>query len=177
MIPEGRGPQVTTPIQDVEVHTLEGEPATLAEHRGKVLLVVNVASRCGFTPQYAGLQRLQQAYSDRGFSVLGFPCNQFLGQEPGNAAEIRDFCTQEYGVTFPLYEKIDVNGDDRHPLYRILAATPDADGNAGDVAWNFEKFLVAPDGRVVARFRSKVAPEDPELLDAIEALLAGTAPE
>lgn len=158
-------------IYDVELHTLEGEPATLATHHGEVLLVVNVASRCGFTPQYEGLQDLHVTYAGRGFSVLGFPCNQFLGQEPGDADEIREFCTSEYGVTFPLYEKVEVNGENRHPLYGILTATADASGAAGDVGWNFEKFLVARDGRVAARFRTNVAPDDPALVEKIEALL------
>lgn len=159
-------------LYDLELETLEGEPASLGEHRGKVLLIVNVASRCGYTPQYRGLQNLQDDYAEKGFTVLGFPCNQFLGQEPGTPAEIREFCTREYGVTFPLYAKIDVNGDDRAPLYEILTAVADAAGNAGDVGWNFEKFLVDADGTPVERFRSKVEPEDPAVIDAIEALLA-----
>lgn len=158
-------------IYDIPISTLEGEPATLAEHAGRVLVIVNVASRCGLTPQYEGLQRLHETYADRGLSVLGFPCNQFLEQEPGDATEIRDFVTETYGVTFPLYEKIDVNGEDRHPIYDILAAAPDADSKAGEVAWNFEKFVVSPDGDVVARFRPTVAPDDPEFVATIERLL------
>lgn len=159
-------------LYDVEVHTLEGEPASLADYAGKVLLVVNVASRCGFTPQYRGLQDLQARYAADGFTVLGFPCNQFLDQEPGTPEEIRAFCTDEFGVTFPLFEKIDVNGECRHPLYEILAEVPDFRGNAGDIGWNFEKFLVARDGAPVQRFSSKVAPDDARLISAIEVQLA-----
>lgn len=158
-------------IYDTSVNTLEGEPKTLAEHEGKVLLVVNVASRCGFTPQYSGLQRLQDTYAGRGFTVLGFPCNQFMEQEPGTPTEIREFCTNEYHVTFPMYEKVAVNGEDRHPLYAILTQVADATGTAGDVGWNFEKFLVSADGRPRVRFRSNVDPEDPAVVNAIEALL------
>lgn len=158
-------------IHDVPIAKLSGEPATLAEHKGKVLLLVNVASKCGQTPQYAGLEELHEELADRGFSVLGFPCNQFLGQEPGSPEEIQQFCSTTYGVTFPLYEKIDVNGPDRHPLYEQLTRLPDDEGNAGDVHWNFEKFLVSPDGEVVRRFRPLVKPEDPALRTAIEQLL------
>src|SRR5579883_2067781 len=125
------------------IHTLTGTPSSLAEHRGKAILVVNVASTCGLTPQYAGLERIHERFADRGFTVLGFPCNQFLGQEPGSAEEIATFCSTTYGVTFPLFEKIDVNGDDRHPIYAELTAVPDAEGNAGDITWNFEKFLLS----------------------------------
>lgn len=159
-------------VYDVEVRTLEGEPASLADHKGKVLLIVNVASQCGFTPQYRGLQALQDRYSGEGFTVLGFPCNQFLAQEPGTPAEIRDFCTSEYAVTFPLFEKIDVNGEGRHPLYEILAEVPDFRGQTGDIGWNFEKFLVARDGTPTARFRMKVAPDDVRLVEKLESLLA-----
>lgn len=155
-------------IHDAKINTLEGEPADLSDFKGKALLVVNVASKCGLTPQYSGLQELHDTYSDRGFEVLGFPCNQFMGQEPGTSEEIREFCTTSYQVTFPLFEKIDVNGANRHPVYEELTTVPDADGEAGDVKWNFEKFLVAPDGSVVARFRPQVAPEDPTLVAAIE---------
>lgn len=156
---------------DIPIHDLEGAPSSLAPHRGKALLVVNVASKCGLTPQYEGLERLQERYGPRGFSVLGFPCNQFMGQEPGTAEEIREFCSTTYGVTFPLFEKIEVNGDGRHPIYDELTQVPDADGAAGDIQWNFEKFLVAPDGQIVGRFRPGVEPEDPVLVDAIEAQL------
>jgi glutathione peroxidase len=158
-------------LYDIPIHTLSGEESSLAPHRGKALLLVNVASKCGLTPQYSGLEQLQERYAERGFSVLGFPCNQFLGQEPGTAAEIAEFCSATYGVTFPLFEKIDVNGDHRHPIYAELTAVADADGQAGDVTWNFEKFLVSPDGEVVGRFRPQVEPEDPALVGAIEAQL------
>ncbi|MHB8330285.1 MAG: glutathione peroxidase [Acidimicrobiales bacterium] len=158
-------------IYDIPIRTLHGEPSSLAPYKGKALLLVNVASRCGLTPQYAGLQRLQDTYGDRGFSVLGFPCNQFLEQEPGTADEIAQFCSVNYGVTFPLYEKIDVNGPDRHHLYDELATTADADGVAGDIQWNFEKFLMSPEGEIVARFRPGVEPDGPGLLSAVESAL------
>lgn len=158
-------------IHDIGVHTLSGEPTTLAAMRGKVLLVVNVASKCGLTPQYAGLERLQERFGDKGFSVIGFPCNQFAGQEPGTAEEIETFCSTTYGVTFPMFAKIDVNGPDRHPVYAELTRAADAQGEAGDVQWNFEKFLVDGEGSVVARIRPRTEPEDESLLKAIEALL------
>ncbi|AEW97158.1 MULTISPECIES: glutathione peroxidase [Streptomycetaceae] len=158
-------------IYDIPLRTLAGDPATLAEHRGKALLVVNVASKCGLTPQYEGLERLHKRYADRGFTVLGFPCNQFGGQEPGSSEEIATFCSATYGVTFPLYEKADVNGAGRQPLYTELTRTADADGEAGDIQWNFEKFLIAPDGTVAARFRPRTDPEAPEVVSAIESLL------
>jgi glutathione peroxidase len=160
-------------IYDAEISTLEGESTTLAGYKGKALLLVNVASKCGLTPQYEGLEKLHENYAGRGFEVLGFPCNQFMGQEPGTAAEIREFCDTNYHVEFPLFEKIDVNGAQAHPIYRELTQVPDADGEAGDVKWNFEKFLVAPDGSVVGRFRPPVTPEDPALIAAIEAQLPG----
>lgn len=138
----------------------------------KVVLVVNVASKCGLTPQYEGLVRLQERYADRGFSVLGVPCNQFMGQEPGSAEEIQTFCSTTYGVTFPLTEKIDVNGEDRHSLYSELTAVEDSEGAAGDIQWNFEKFLLGPGGEVVARFRPTVDPEADEIIAAIEAQLS-----
>lgn len=162
-----------TAIYDIPIRSLQGEPGSLAEHKGKALLLVNVASRCGLTPQYAGLQRLQDTYAARGFSVLGFPCNQFLEQEPGTPEEIAEFCSVNYGVTFPLSEKIEVNGPGRHPLYEQLTLSLDAEGNAGDIQWNFEKFLVSPEGEVVARFRPGVEPEDPALVTALEAALPG----
>jgi len=158
-------------IFDTPIATLSGEASSLQPFEGKALLLVNVASKCGLTPQYAGLEELQQTYEDRGFSVLGFPCNQFLGQEPGSAEEILTFCSTTYGVTFPLFEKIEVNGDNRHPIYAELTSVADADGEAGDVKWNFEKFLVSPIGEVVGRFRPQVEPEDPALVAAIEAYL------
>jgi glutathione peroxidase len=155
-------------IYDLPIHTLDGELTTLAEQKGKTLLLVNVASRCRLTPQYEGIERLHRRYAEKGFSVLGFPCDQFRGQEPGTAAEIKTFCSTQYGVTFPLFEKIDVNGDKRHALYAQLVLTADAQGLAGDVAWNFEKFLVSKTGEVVARFRPTVDPEAPEVIRAIE---------
>ena len=158
-------------IYDIPVNTLSGEATTLGSLRGKALLVVNVASKCGLTPQYKGLEQLQEQYADQGFSVVGFPCNQFNGQEPGTSEEIATFCSTTYGVTFPMFEKLEVNGSGRHPLYAELTRVPDADGNAGDVAWNFEKYLVSPEGEVVARFRPTITPEDEGLVKAVEAQL------
>jgi glutathione peroxidase len=158
-------------LYDIPISTLDGAPSSLAPYQGKTLLLVNVASKCGLTPQYEGLEKLQKTYGDKGFSVLGFPCNQFAGQEPGSAEEIAEFCSNTYGVSFPLFEKIDVNGDDRHPLYEELTKAEDAEGNAGDITWNFEKFLVSPKGEVVARFRPRTAPEDAVVVDAIAANL------
>jgi glutathione peroxidase len=158
-------------IYDLPLHTLDGAPASLGEFKGKTVLVVNVASKCGLTPQYAGLERLQEQYAERGFTVAGFPCNQFGGQEPGTAEEISTFCSTTYGVTFPMFEKIEVNGADRHPLYTELTATPDADGEAGDIQWNFEKFLIDPAGAIVGRFRPRTEPDDPIVISAIEAIL------
>ena len=158
-------------IYDIPVHTLTGDDGSLAPYAGTSVLVVNVASKCGLTPQYEGLERLQKTYEDRGFSVVGFPCNQFMGQEPGTAEEIQSFCSTTYGVTFPLFEKIDVNGADRHPIYEELTKTADAEGYAGDIRWNFEKFLVGPDGGV-QRFAPTITPEDPILVAAIEAALS-----
>jgi glutathione peroxidase len=158
-------------IHDIPVRTLAGEPTSLAALAGSTLLIVNVASKCGLTPQYAGLERLHKRYAPRGFSVVGFPCNQFGGQEPGTHEEIAEFCSTTYGVTFPMFEKIEVNGPGRHPIYAELTTTPDADGVAGDVKWNFEKFLVDPRGEAVARFRPETGPEDPALVAAVEAHL------
>ncbi|NKE60132.1 glutathione peroxidase [Lentzea sp. PSKA42] len=158
-------------IHDIPVATLAGEPGSLNTLRGKVLLIVNVASRCGLTPQYAGLERLQEKYGEEGFSVVGFPCNQFAAQEPGTSEEIATFCSTTYGVSFPLYEKVEVNGSGQHPVYRELTRHPDAEGTAGDVQWNFEKFLVSRDGQVLSRFRPRVEPEDPAITEAIEAAL------
>ena len=155
-------------VYELPLRTLEGEPTSLAEHEGRALLLVNVASECGLTPQYAGLQKLHETYGPRGLVVVGFPCNQFGGQEPGTAEEIRGFCDARYGVTFPMMEKIEVNGPGRHPLYRELTAAPDASGAAGDVQWNFEKFVVSADRETVRRFRPKTAPDDPALVEAIE---------
>jgi glutathione peroxidase len=166
-----RGETATVALYDIPLKTLSGEPASLAEQKGKVLLIVNVASKCGLTPQYTGLERLHERYGDRGFSVLGFPCNQFGAQEPGSPEEIATFCSTTYGVTFPLFEKLEVNGDGRHPVYQELTAVADAEGKAGDIQWNFEKFLVSADGEIVGRFRPLVDPEAPELVAAIEAQL------
>jgi len=156
---------------DASIANLDGTAADLHAFDSNAVLIVNVASKCGLTPQYEGLERLQQRYADRGFTVLGVPCNQFMGQEPGTSEEIATFCSSTYGVTFPLTEKIDVNGDDRHALYAELTASSDAAGEAGDIQWNFEKFLVAPGGSIVGRFRPTVEPEADELVAAIEAVL------
>jgi glutathione peroxidase len=163
-------------LRDIPVNTLSGQPASLSgdDLAGKTLLVVNVASKCGLTPQYAGLEELHERFADRGFSVVGFPCNQFMGQEPGSPEEIAEFCSTTYGVTFPLFQKIEVNGDTRHPIYAELTATTDADGEAGDIQWNFEKFLVSPEGTVLGRFRPRTEPDAPALVAAIEASLAAS---
>jgi len=158
-------------IHGIPVKTLDGRDSSLGEFAGKALLVVNVASKCGLTPQYSGLERLQERFGEQGFSVVGFPCNQFAGQEPGSADEIQTFCSTTYGVTFPLFEKIDVNGEGRHPLYAELTETADSEGAAGDVQWNFEKFLIGADGEVLARFRPRTEPEDETVVKAIEAAL------
>jgi glutathione peroxidase len=158
-------------LRDIPVNTLAGEPSSLAALDGKTLLIVNVASKCGLTPQYTGLEELHERFAGRGFSVVGFPCNQFGGQEPGSADEIAEFCSTSYGVTFPMFEKIEVNGPGRHPIYDELTAVPDAAGAAGDIQWNFEKFLVGPDGAVVGRFRPLTEPDADELVAAIEANL------
>jgi len=158
-------------LHDIPLNTLDGQSASLGDLAGKTLLVVNVASKCGLTPQYAGLERLHEQFADRGFAVVGFPCNQFGGQEPGSAQEIAEFCSTTYGVSFPMFEKIDVNGPGRHPVYTELTALADAAGEAGDIQWNFEKFLVSPDGKAVARFRPGTEPDAPEVVAAIEANL------
>jgi glutathione peroxidase len=158
-------------VHDIPLQTLAGRPASLGDFAGSAVLVVNVASQCGLTPQYAGLQRLHDQFAERGLVIAGFPCNQFGAQEPGSADEIGEFCSVNYGVTFPMFAKIDVNGPDRHPLYAELAQAPDAEGKAGDIQWNFEKFLVGGDGRVLARFRPLTDPEAPEVIAAIEASL------
>jgi glutathione peroxidase len=158
-------------IYEIELPRLGGKPAKLSDYAGKVVLAVNVASKCGLTPQYAGLQALNDRYSERGFVVLGFPSNQFFNQEPGSAEDIQQFCSVNYGVSFPLFAKLDVKGAGQHPLYAILTEAADDAGKAGNVKWNFEKFLVGRDGNVVRRFRSKVTPEDPKLVEAIESLL------
>jgi glutathione peroxidase len=160
-------------IYDIPVKTLAGEDSSLGDLSGKVLLVVNVASKCGLTPQYTALEALHSRLSERGFAVVGFPCNQFGGQEPGTAEEIAEFCSASYGVTFPMFEKIEVNGPGRHPVYSELTAFPDADGEAGDIQWNFEKFLLSADGTIAARFRPRTTPDAPEVLAAIEEILPG----
>jgi glutathione peroxidase len=159
-------------LYDVPVAALDGTEGQLANQQGNVTLVVNVASQCGLTPQYAGLQKLYERYGDQGFAVLGFPCNQFGAQEPGTSDEIKTFCETSYGVTFPMFEKIEVNGEGQHPLYRALNKTADAEGHTGDIRWNFEKFLLSRDGEVIARFSPMVDPEAPELVGAIEKALA-----
>jgi glutathione peroxidase len=158
-------------IYDVAIERLQGGPGDLGQYRGTAVLVVNVASQCGLTPQYAGLQRLQETYGERGFTVLGVPCNQFGEQEPGTAGEIAEFCSATYGVDFPMTEKIEVNGLGRHPLYAGLVTTADASGHSGDIRWNFEKFLVAPDGTVTARFSPQTEPGSDEVVQAIEKAL------
>ena len=158
-------------VYETEIHALDGADNLLADDKGKVTLMVNVASKCGLTPQYTGLEKMHEKYADRGFSVVGFPCNQFGEQEPGSPDEIATFCSTTYGVTFPLSEKIDVNGDNRHPLYKQLTAVADAEGVDGDIRWNFEKFLVGRDGDVIARFSPMVDPAAPELVEAIEKAL------
>ena len=159
-------------IYDVAINALDGTPADLHDYDGKAVLVVNVASRCGLTPQYTGLEQIHEQYADRGFAVLGVPCNQFGAQEPGTAEEIATFCSTSYGVTFPMTEKVEVNGDGRHPLYQQLVDVPDsADGHTGDIRWNFEKFLIAPGGEIVARFNPMVDPTSAEISDALEKVL------
>ncbi len=159
-------------ILDAPLARLDGTPGTLADLTGgRPALLVNVASKCGLTPQYTGLEELQETYADRGFTVVGVPCNQFGGQEPGSAEEIAEFCSATYGVSFPMSEKVEVNGDDRHPIYQELVETPNEKGEAGDVQWNFEKFLIGADGSVVARFNPGIEPHDPLLVSAIEAQL------
>ena len=160
-----------TPLTDIALTTLDGRPTTFAELADGAALVVNVASKCGLTPQYTALEQLAKDYGQRGLTVIGVPCNQFMGQEPGTAEEIQTFCSANYGVTFPLLAKTDVNGPDRHPLYAELTNTPDDSGEAGDVQWNFEKFLLTPGGEVVNRFRPRTVPDAPEVVAAIEAVL------
>jgi glutathione peroxidase len=158
-------------IKDIPLTTLDGKASSLAEHADRAVLVVNVASKCGLTPQYTALEKLHETYRGRGFSVVGFPSNQFGAQEPGTAQEIQTFCSTTYGVTFPLFEKSDVNGEDRNPVYVELVKAADAEGYTGDIRWNFEKFLLDGEGNVVARFNPRTEPDAPEVLSAIEALL------
>jgi glutathione peroxidase len=175
--PAGTAPPPVTvgkelePIWTTQLKTLKGEPTTLAAYKGKALMLVNVASKCGNTPQYSTLEALQKKYAAKGFTVIGFPCNQFGGQEPGTAEEIQTFCATNYGITFPIMEKIDVNGDTRHPIYKALTPIADATGKNGDIRWNFEKFVVSADGTKVTRFSPKVKPEDPAVIAAVEAAL------
>lgn len=156
---------------DATVITLTGEQTSLEGLRDKALLVVNVASKCGLTPQYEQLEQLQRKYGPRGLQVVGFPCNQFAGQEPGTNEQIGEFCSATYGVSFPVFGKIKVNGKKKHPIYAALREKEDSDGKAGRVKWNFEKFLVAPGGSVVGRFRPSTTPDDPSVISAIEAVL------
>jgi glutathione peroxidase len=160
-------------VYEIPIAALDGTSDLLSKQAGHTTLMVNVASKCGLTPQYEGLEKIHEKYAPRGFSVVGFPSNQFMGQEPGTPDEIQEFCSTTYGVTFPLSEKIDVNGDDRHPLYAHLEEVTDAEGHTGDIRWNFEKFLVSPEGRVLARFGPQIEPEAPEVITAIEAALPG----
>lgn len=178
-------------ILTTQVTTIEGENVSLEKYKGNVLLMVNVASQCGLTPQYEQLENLQKAWEAQGFQVMGFPCNQFLGQEPGSEEEIKTFCSTTYGVTFPMFSKIDVNGEHRHPLYQKLthlapvAVAPENSGfyermaskgrapkEKGDILWNFEKFLIGRDGAVIQRFSPDMTPEDPQIVDAIKQALA-----
>jgi glutathione peroxidase len=157
-------------ILDAPIARLDGTPTTLGELTGgRPALLVNVASKCGLTPQYAGLEKLAEAYPQ--LAVVGFPCNQFMGQEPGTPEEIAEFCSATYGVTFPLTEKIEVNGDGRHPIYAELTQAADENGSAGDISWNFEKFVVSADGAVVQRFSPRTEPDDPRVIAAIESVL------
>jgi glutathione peroxidase len=163
-----------TDLLELPMTTLQGERTTLgAVTDGRAALVVNVASRCGLTPQYAGLEALHEELAGRGFTVVGFPCNQFGGQEPGSAEQIAEFCSATYGVTFPMSDKIDVNGPGRDPIYEVLTSVADAGGHTGDIRWNFEKFLLAPDGTVAGRFGPQTTPDAPQLRAAIDAVLGG----
>ncbi len=153
------------------IKTLRGKPMTLADLKGKALLLVNVASQCGNTPQYATLEALQKKYESKGFTVIGFPCNQFGGQEPGTADEIATFCATNYGITFPIMEKIEVNGPGRHDIYKALTPVADASGHTGDIRWNFEKFVVSADGTKITRFSPKQKPDDPAVIAAVEQAL------
>jgi glutathione peroxidase len=161
--------KATPAFWEAPIRTLQGAPSKLGDFRGKALLLVNVASKCGLTPQYTSLEALHEKLSPRGFSVIGFPCNQFGGQEPGTPEQIQTFCSNSYGVTFPLMEKIEVNGTGRHPIYRELTQIADTAGQAGDIRWNFEKFVVSADGSKITRFNPKVTPDDPAVIAAIEA--------
>ncbi len=175
--PPGTAPAPVTvtkeldPMWTAAIKTLKGDPTTLASYKGKALMIVNVASKCGNTPQYATLEALQKKYEPKGFTVIGFPCNQFGGQEPGNPEEIQTFCATNYGITFPIMEKIEVNGDTRHDIYKALTPIADASGHNGDIRWNFEKFVVSADGTKITRFSPKTKPDDPSVIAAVEAAL------
>jgi len=159
------------PMWNAPIKTLQGKDTKLAEYKGKALLLVNVASKCGLTPQYTTLEALQKKYEPKGFTVIGFPCNQFGGQEPGSAKDIETFCATKYGVTFPMMEKIEVNGPGRHEIYKALTPLPDTEGHTGDIRWNFEKFVVTADGSKITRFAPQTTPDDPAVIAALEAAL------
>jgi glutathione peroxidase len=159
------------PVWTAPIKTLRGKPLSIADYKGKALLLVNVASECGNTPQYTALEALQKKYGPKGFTVIGFPCNQFGGQEPGSPEEIEKFCSTNYGITFPITEKIEVNGPGRHEVYKALTPIADVSGKAGDIRWNFEKFVVSADGTKVTRFHPKTKPDDPAVIAAVEAAL------
>jgi glutathione peroxidase len=169
--PPVAAPASLAAMWNAPINTLQGKPTTLAAFQGKALLVVNVASKCGLTPQYEQLEAVAKKYGERGLAVVGFPCNQFGGQEPGSAEEIAEFCSATYGVTFPMMEKVEVNGAGRHPIYQALTPIPDATGHDGDIRWNFEKFVISADGKQVTRFSPKTKPDDPSVIAAIEAAL------
>lgn len=175
--PPGTAPAPTPVTHELDavwtapIKTLKGQPTTLAAYKGKALMLVNVASQCGNTPQYATLEALQKKYEAKGFTVIGFPCNQFGGQEPGTAEEISQFCATNYGITFPIMEKIEVNGEGAHPIYKALEPITDASGHTGDIRWNFEKFVVSADGTKITRFAPKTKPDDPAVIAAVEAAL------
>ena len=166
-----RGEEPVNSIHDFTVKDIDGNDVSLAGYKGQVLLVVNVASKCGFTRQYAGLEKLYQAWKDRGFVVLGFPANNFMGQEPGTEAEIKQFCSLKYGVTFPMFSKISVKGKTIHPLYAFLTDKKLHPDTGGAISWNFNKFLIGRDGKILARFGSRTEPDDQELIAAIEKAL------
>src|SRR4051812_904893 len=157
-------------LYDIKIKDIDGKETSLAAYKGKVLLIVNVASKCGYTPQYKALEATFEKYKDKGFEVLGFPCNQFGGQEPGTNEQIKEFCSSNYQVTFPLFDKLEVNGANRHPLYKELAG--EKSPYPGDIKWNFNKFLIGKDGKIIKRFDSKTKPDSPEVMQAIEAALA-----
>ncbi len=167
--PAAKAPVKERAMWTAPIKTLQGKDTKLEAFKGKALLLVNVASKCGLTPQYTQLEDLQKKYADKGFTVVGFPCNQFGGQEPGSAEEIETFCSKNYGVTFPMMEKIDVNGEKRHAIYKELVPLTDDTGKTGDIQWNFEKFVVSADGKTITRFSPKTKPDDPKVVAAVEA--------